>query len=75
MQTKREDPSRTPRRRSAGAGFLGLAGFLLAGVLALAYGYFRQNAIGLYGGLVLILAGVLNGVVWILARRDGRDMR
>jgi len=45
-----------------------VAGVLLVGVVILGYGFFEQNTIGLYVGLVVILAGVLNGLVRILAR-------
>lgn len=51
------------RRGAASRGQLVVAGFLLAGVVVLGYGYFRQDKVGLYLGLAAIVAGVLSGVV------------
>ncbi len=48
------------------AGQIAVACVLLIGVLVLGYGYFEQNTIALYVGLLVILAGVLNGLVRIL---------
>ncbi len=47
-------------------GMLAVAGGLLFGVMVMGYGYFHQNKIGLYVGLAVIVAGVLNGIVQIL---------
>ena len=51
-------------------GQLVLAAVLLLGLLLVAYGYFQQNTIGLYVGLLIIVAGVLNGVLQIIQHRD-----
>lgn len=60
---------RTTRTRSnVSWGQLGLATVLLLGVLVIAYGYFQQSKAGLYVGLVLTAAGVLNGVIQIVIR-------
>lgn len=45
-----------------------VATVLLAGVLLLAYGYFQHNHAVLIAGLVVTGAGVLNGVVRLVAR-------
>lgn len=47
-------------------GQLVVAGVLLIGLLVLSYGYFQQNTVGFYMGLLLIVAGVLNGVVLLV---------
>jgi hypothetical protein len=49
-------------------GQLALAGVLLLGVVVMGYGFFQQNKIGLYVGLLVIVAGVLSGVVQIVSR-------
>ncbi len=49
-------------------GELGLASVLLAGVLVIAYGYFRPNGIAFYTGLLLTIGGVLTGVVHLVTR-------
>ncbi len=50
------------------AGQIAVACVLFVGVVVLGYGYFEQSRIALYVGLAVILAGVLNGLVRILAR-------
>ncbi len=49
-----------------GSGRLWVTAVLLVGVMVLGYGYFRQNAVGFYAGLIFILVGVLSGVIQIL---------
>ena len=61
----------TVRGNIVSQGQIAVAGVLLVGVVALGYGYFAQNRIAFYAGLALTLAGVLNGLVQILARGKG----
>lgn len=71
MRTSENRPSRASRRGIASKGQLALAGILLLGVIVMGYGYFQQNEIGFYIGLVVVVAGVLNGVVQIVLRGNG----
>ena len=63
--------SQSDRRRTTDVGQLAVAGVLLVGVIVMAYGYLHETKIGLYLGLVLVVAGVLTGVVHILGRGNG----
>jgi len=47
-------------------GQLVMATVLLLGILEIGYGYFQQSKIGLYVGLLITAAGVLNGVLQIV---------
>jgi hypothetical protein len=47
---------------------VGLAALLLCGVLLVAYGYLQPNKIALYAGLCVTTAGVLLGIVRMLAQ-------
>ena len=47
-------------------GVLIVATVLLAGLIITGYGYFEQDKVSLFIGLVVIVAGVLNGVVRML---------
>ena len=67
MRTTFDRSSPAFNRRVVSGGQLAVAGVLLVGVIVLGYGYFEQNKIGFYVGLAVILAGVLNGLVQILA--------
>ncbi len=60
----------TFRERAVSPGLLIVAIVLLVGVMVLAYGFFQQSRVGLGVGLVVILAGALNGVLKILARHN-----
>lgn len=68
MRTSVNRSSRTSRRGISSKGQLALAGVLLLGVFVMGYSYFQQNKIGFYVGLLVIVAGVLNGVVQIVLR-------
>jgi len=68
MRTTFRKSSPILKRGVVSRGELAVAGVLLVGVTVLWYGYFQQNKIGLYVGLAVILAGVLNGIVRILSR-------
>jgi len=57
-------------RRVAGKGQLLVALVLLVGLCVLAFGFFEDNKVVLYAGLVVTLAGVLNGVIQILPRSE-----
>ncbi|RMF99868.1 MAG: hypothetical protein D6741_07740, partial [Planctomycetota bacterium] len=49
---------------------LAIAALLLVGVTVLGYGYFDHSRIGLFVGLVVVLAGVLNGIIQIVSSDD-----
>jgi hypothetical protein len=54
---------------------IGLAAVLLAGVLAIAYGYYQPSKIAFYAGLFLTLGGVLMSVIHIVTHGGGRATR
>lgn len=62
--------SPTFKRVVISKGQLAVAGVLLVGVIVLGYGYFQLNKVGFYLGLIVILAGVLNGLMHIMTRRN-----
>ena len=45
---------------------------LLVGVVVTAYGYFAHDRISLFIGVLVIIAGVLNGIVRILSHEEPR---
>lgn len=47
---------------------LATAALLFVGVMVLGYGYFQQSRVGLFVGLLVVLAGVLNGIIQIVLR-------
>lgn len=51
-------------------GRLVVAVILLFGLIVLGYGYFQHIKIAFYVGLAVTLAGVLNGVIQIVARSN-----
>ena len=61
-----QDEKLTPARASSGA--IWMAAVLLAGVLLMCVGYFQHQPMALYAGLLVTLAGVLNGVVRLVTR-------
>jgi len=58
----------TLKRSRATKGQLYLAVVLLLGLLLVGYGYFQESKIGLWIGLLVIVAGVLKGVMHIVTR-------
>jgi hypothetical membrane protein len=57
-----------PNRKKVTAKYVANAGVLLLGILVLAYGHFNASKIGLYVGLLVIVAGVLVGVLQMILR-------
>ena len=55
------------------SGALGLAAVLLAGVLAIGYGYFHPSKVAFYAGLVVTAAGVIIGTIRLVVHGSGRD--
>ena len=68
MRRRVSESTPSAGRAIASKGQLALAGVLLLGVVVMGYGFFQQNKIGLYVGLLVIVAGVLSGVVQIVSR-------
>ncbi len=66
MRTTFSTSLSTSNRSFVRGGQLVVACVLLVGVIVLAYGYFEQNNVGIFVGLAVILAGVLNDLVRIL---------
>ena len=50
-----------------GMGIIAMALVCLVGIIVLSAGYFSGNRIALYAGLLITLAGVLTGIVQIVA--------
>jgi hypothetical protein len=59
------------RTNEGTGGWVGLAILLLVGVLLVGYGFLQNSRVGLYAGVLVIVAGVLCGVVRIISRRGG----
>ena len=55
-------------RKKVTAKYVIIAAVLLLGIMVLTYGYFNENKIGLYVGLLVTAAGVLVGVLQIILR-------
>jgi hypothetical protein len=53
-----------------GTGFLWTAVALLLGILVLGIGHYSDNRVVFYAGVLITLAGVLNGVRQILPRGE-----
>jgi len=71
MRTTFNRSSSIFRRGIVSWGQLAVAGVLLFGVMMTGHSYFHQNKIGLYIGVVVIMAGLLNGIVQILVHGNG----
>ena len=56
------------RFSKSGPGYLIMSIILLIGILMIAFGFFRQERITLIIGLIITVAGVLNGILMIVIR-------
>jgi hypothetical protein len=62
---------RSPALERVAGNQIGMAAVLLLGVLLMAGGWFQLNRLGLTAGLLVTLAGVMAGIVAIVAGRRG----
>jgi hypothetical protein len=56
------------RFSKSGPGYLIMSIILLIGILMIAFGFFRQERTTLIIGLIITVAGVLNGILMIVIR-------
>ena len=59
------------RFRTVQPGSVILGVVVLVGVLLLAYGYYQHRTLLILSGCIVIGAGVLSGILWIVNRERG----